>query len=307
MKCAPVIIGTHDRHGHLRQCIESLAKNTLASETILIIGIDYPATSNYVSRNEKIVEFTSSITGFKEVIIHKRTENIGGFENFRRLREFAFKMSDRVIISEDDNIFHSQFLSYINNGLELYKDDNDVFSICGYNYSALEESMDRNDTLFLQVFSAWGVGIWREKFNAMPFEKNTYNHLLKSINKILKVNNAVGMHVLANYMHALKKNTIYGDTWISLYLCEENKHCLFPQSSLVRNIGHDGSGVHCRVNESLNSQNILNPHEVIQVYRKKREVLVNHRDKLNGHFKLNLPRTALQIIRWIELLLTRKL
>lgn len=307
MKYAPVIIGTHDRYEHLRKCIESLAKNTLANETILIIGIDYPAAPNYIEKNNKIIEYSKCITGFKNVIIHRREKNIGGFENFGRLREFAFKMSDRVIISEDDNIFHSQFLNYINNGLELYKDDDNVFSICGYNYSVLEESMDRDDTLFLQVFSGWGTGIWRDKFNAMPFEKNTYNYLLKSINKILKVNHAVGMHVLANYMHALKRDAIYGDTWISLYLCEKNKYCLFPQSSLVRNIGHDGSGVHCRINESLNNQNILNPHEVIQVYRKKREVLVNHRDKLNGHFKLNLPRTALQIIRWLELLLTRKL
>ncbi len=301
MKYAPIIIGTHDRYEHLKKCIQSLAKNKLASESVLIVGIDFPASHQYIENNKKIIDFCEDLTGFERVIIHKRKSNLGGFENFRQLREFAFNLSDRVIISEDDNLFHTDFLSYINKGLDLYKDNDDVFSVCGYNFEPISKENHKNGTLFLKSYSAWGTGLWRDKFNSMPLGKGEYNYLLKSFRKIKEVNTSIGMHVLGNYMHALKRDKVYGDTWISLYLYEKNKYCLFPESSLVKNFGHDGSGEHCRVNNVLNEQVILYEDKCIEVDKKEVRELPSDRDSLNEYFKLGLIRVVLRVIRWIEL------
>lgn len=43
----PVIIPTLNRIKHLKDCIESLKHNTYASETELVIGLDFPVTEEH--------------------------------------------------------------------------------------------------------------------------------------------------------------------------------------------------------------------------------------------------------------------
>ena len=52
MSYAPVLITTCNRYEHLKRCVESLSKCTLASETDLIISVDYPPSDKYVDGNE---------------------------------------------------------------------------------------------------------------------------------------------------------------------------------------------------------------------------------------------------------------
>lgn len=48
----PICIPTCNRYEHLKRCVESLSKCTLASETDLIISVDYPPSDKYVDGNE---------------------------------------------------------------------------------------------------------------------------------------------------------------------------------------------------------------------------------------------------------------
>ena len=42
----PVVIPALNRYEHFKNCVESLAKNTLTGETELIIALDYPPLKN---------------------------------------------------------------------------------------------------------------------------------------------------------------------------------------------------------------------------------------------------------------------
>lgn len=44
----PILIPTLDRYEHFKKCIESLAKNTHANKTELVIGLDYPPSEKYM-------------------------------------------------------------------------------------------------------------------------------------------------------------------------------------------------------------------------------------------------------------------
>lgn len=69
----PICIPTCNRYEHLKRCVESLSKCTLASETDLIISVDYPPSDKYVDGNEKIKKWLErGIEGFKSVQIFFR-------------------------------------------------------------------------------------------------------------------------------------------------------------------------------------------------------------------------------------------
>ena len=78
---APILIPTLNRYEHLRRCVESLAKNKLAKESELVIGLDYPPQEKYQEGWEKIKEFLPTISGFGKVTILSADKNIGAVNN----------------------------------------------------------------------------------------------------------------------------------------------------------------------------------------------------------------------------------
>lgn len=50
---APILIPTLNRYEHLKRCVESLAKNKLAKESELVIGLDYPPFQQGIRYNKK--------------------------------------------------------------------------------------------------------------------------------------------------------------------------------------------------------------------------------------------------------------
>ena len=53
MYFSPVIIPTMNRYGHLKNLIDSLAKNKFASDTELYIGFDYPPLTRGMKMDTK--------------------------------------------------------------------------------------------------------------------------------------------------------------------------------------------------------------------------------------------------------------
>jgi hypothetical protein len=242
---APVLIATLNRHVHFRRCIESLAACTHADETILYIAFDYPLNESHREGYEIIRAYLPNIKGFKTVNIIEREKNFGVRNNFVDAREKIFKNYDRMILSEDDNVFAPSFLDFVNKGLDVYENREDIFSVSGYNSPfPMPEWYDKDAYLLENRFTAWGVGIWREKWNKVNGTVDYCNDMLSDpdIYKILKKHY---MRFLPQLLRIIDTRIITGDGLLLLYLIQNKMSSVFPVKTRVRNTGHDGSGVHC--------------------------------------------------------------
>lgn len=290
---SPVLVSVYNRIEHFKKCIESLRENYLAEQTHLFIAVDAPYQERDVNVNKEIIEYVKSINGFKNVTPFIREDNLGRRVNFSLAREEIFKKYDRLIISEDDNIFSKDFLSFVNKGLEFYKDNKDVFSISGYGYPIKVKSDYNKYFYFNNFFSGWGVGIWRDKWNSVNWNKDfIYKYIrsfLKNYPKVYKYNKTAN-HLVINLINMIKNDTIYGDSYLSLYQYLNKKYSVFPVVSRVRNVGHDGSGANCRKrkkNEVYTNQSIYigeSDHSFMQEI--KEDVYVN--GLLKKHFRMGL-------------------
>lgn len=254
---APVIIPTLCRYEHFKRCVDSLSKCTGADKTKLIIGLDYPAKKEHEEGYHKISEYIPTISGFEEIIVQKRDLNYGSSKNGRALYDYVYGFSDRCIFTEDDNEFSPNFLEYINKGLELYKDNPYVIGICGYRY--VFEIEDNTQNAFPCIgFSAWGVGLWREKtflYKNIGTEP-LINSILYSWKKSLWMIHRYPTWLNA-YMTMKLRHTSYGDFLAALECLFYDKVSIFPKISKVRNHGNDGTGVNChRVIPELEHQPI---------------------------------------------------
>ncbi len=260
---APVLIPTLNRFDHFKRCIESLEKCTGADKTEVFVALDYPPSEKYVEGWKKIDEylrFKELQNAFKGLHVVRRNRNYGVChedDNLETLLRDVEKDFDRHIDSEDDNEFSPNFLEYINKGLEKYKDDDRIMMISGYSYPDIATMDFASNVVAFKKAACWGAGYWFDKpftYTKMGAEKYR-DSILCSWKKSIKL--FFLRPISLNSLMSMKfRNRVYGDGLMIDCLQLENKYCVFPKVSKVRNWGNDGSGVHCGIESHYESQKI---------------------------------------------------
>lgn len=241
---APILIPTLNRYEHLKRCVDSLATNTYANETELVIGLDFPPSEKYQDGYKKIKEYLPTISGFRKVTVLTTDVNLNPVGNFTRLVDYVTNEGyDSFISTEDDNEFSPNFLSYCNWALEYFKEDKSIFYICGYNLVETP-NLKNNVYKYNHGFCAWGCATWLDR---RPRELESYDFdRMKSFVDSLPLNvifEKKRIVLAASLLYMIKKKYVLGDTAFQI-IPDDYRWCIFPKLSLSRNWGHDGSGMH---------------------------------------------------------------
>lgn len=261
---APVIIPTLNRYDHLKRLIDSLIGNSYAKETELYISLDYPPSEKYTEGYKRTEQYLDSSDkwGFKGVHIYKQEHNLGPSDNIDFLKEKVFEKYDRFIYTEDDNEFSPNFLEYIDKGLEIFKEDSEVFAIAAGIEDFEEFNFgDGENVIKFNVFQARGYGMWKDRCEAQKDWINYENMLMVAKNRDLcrrLYNNApLAYTELFNVLLANpSEKSIYirddgrvreFDYTRSIYMAVYDMYVVIPKKCKVRNWGYDGSGINCEV------------------------------------------------------------
>ena len=241
---APLLVSVYTRLQYLRQCIDSLLANRESIDTDLYVVSD---AANSAADSEKVRlvrEFVSRIDGFRSVTLMARERNLGSFESVTSAIDSVLAKHGRVIFLEDDNVVSRNFLRFLNDCLDFYKDDPSIFAVCGYNYPVRMPKLYHFDVYKWQGFSAWGVGLWREKWMKISWGYEGLEEILADKSKVRTINSVAG-HYLPRFVRRRDLGEQIGDSIISYNILLRNQYSIFPVVSKVRNIGHDGTGEHC--------------------------------------------------------------
>lgn len=302
---APVAIPTLNRFEHFKRCLESLEKCTGANETDVYVGLDYPPSDNYIEGWKKIDEYLTKkekLNGFKNLYVRRRDHNCGVMnphDNGTLLIEEIQKVSDRCIFSEDDNEFSPIFLEYINQGLELFEDDDNCISVCGFTHYALNFSNYSKNVYTCREFSAWGVGMWYKKNNNFVniFDVDYAITIMSSWSKIWKIFKHEP-RLLNTILLNIATNRVFGDTMRVAYQYLENKYSLFPVKSKVRNWGHDGSGItNFKVNNDYVTKQSIDDSETFIMDNISREVDCRIQKKIEKRLEKSFAMNLIILIR----------
>lgn len=239
---APILITVYDRLDHLKKCIESILRCSNVGQTDLYVASDFAYRTEDIPKILAIREYVLSIRGFKSVNLVDRTSNVGSFNNFLLSINQLFQIYPKIIFLEDDNIVAPSFIDYMNLSLNLHQNNYDIFSISGYLYPINLKNIKLESSTFKWTgFSAWGVGLWKSKWEVINWDEEYMRNIFSNprfIFKAMKISN----HVLPILYYSLRTGRKVGDAIITINLIEKNMFSVFPTISLVRNIGNDGLG-----------------------------------------------------------------
>ena len=135
MTYSPVILFIYNRPEHTRQTLEALAANTLAKESDLFIFADGPKENATVQQLEKIQQtrkLARSKKWCKNVTVIESKKNKGlAASIISGVTEIVNKYG-KVIVLEDDIVTGKYFLEYMNEALDKYAEEKNVWHISGF-------------------------------------------------------------------------------------------------------------------------------------------------------------------------------
>jgi hypothetical protein len=233
----------------------------------------------------------------KNIFIKFSKTNLGLYKNLTKGISYVLTKYNSVIVLEDDLVVDKNFLNFMINSLEKFKNKKNILQISGYSYPI---NYNSSDAYFLNLTSCWGWATWSDRWWAfIKFSKDkklirqVYNNIKYDCNKKSNFN----INGSYNYLKMLKKQlTSQFNSWgILFYLFSFHKNFLnlFPPSTLVENRGFDGSGSH------KSTSNVFN--KVVSKEKSKR-IGYPRINKLNSH---NQKQVGIFLLK--ELSLVRKI
>jgi glycosyltransferase involved in cell wall biosynthesis len=239
MILSPVCLFTYNRLDETKKTILALNNNYLASVSDLFIFSD--GWKDEISKEsvQCVRKFLTTIDGFKSVTVIERPENYGLAKSIITGVTDILDKYGRVIVLEDDLITSTNFLSYMNQALSFYRDNNKVWSISGFSFPIQYPKGYEFDNSFGVRASSWGWATWKDRWSEVDWKVSDYEEFMrnKSMQKQFKQGGSDLVRMLSKQM----SGTI--DSWAIRFTYSQFKHGSYdvlPVQSKVVNIGFNG-------------------------------------------------------------------
>ena len=242
MKLAPIALFVYNRPAHTRRTVAALLKNELAKESDLIIYSDAPKYSDAADVVHEVRDYVRTIDGFRSVNIVERDRNWGLANSIIDGVTTVVNKYERIIVLEDDLVVSPVFLAYMHTALEKYSDEPRVMQISGNMFPVIHpEALP--ETFFCRVATSWGWATWDRAWRKFEPDAKKLADMITT-QKLRKEFDSGYNYFQMLTMQARGEIDSWAVRWYASVFLSRGL-CLHPSLSLVSNIGHDGSGVHC--------------------------------------------------------------
>lgn len=250
MANAPITLFVYSRPDHTRATIEALRANQLAQSSDLIIYADAARSAEKQAAVQEVRDILQTVDGFRSVTIHHRLHNYGLANSIIQGVTEVLENHDRIIVVEDDMVTSPYFLTYMNEALERFAEEEQVISIHGYVYP-VQQALP--EAFFLRGADCWGWATWRRGWALFNPNGQELLEQLKQ-RRLLKAFDYNGRYGYSKMLEGQIQGL--NDSWAvrwhaSAFLAD--KLTLYPGRSLVHNIGNDASGTHCGGSSTFDS------------------------------------------------------
>lgn len=232
---APVVLFCYKRLDLLRQTIEALQQNYLANESELFIYSDGPKKDEDISEITGVRQYLKTIAGFKKIVLKEATKNKGLAASIIEGVTEIINKYDSIIVLEDDLVTSRNFLTYMNKGLEYFRDNPRIFSITGF--SIPMKGLNENSIYFTQRSGSCGWGTWKDRWNLIDWEVKDYAELMRS-RPARKAFNRMGSDMTGLL---IKQKLGKINSWAIRWCYHQFKYDLYsvhPVVSKIKNIGY---------------------------------------------------------------------
>lgn len=176
-----------------------------------------------------------------------RDENVGCKQAVAGGIDWFFEHEGEGIVLEDDVVPGDSFFPFVEQYLDIFRNDSRIGLISGFN--PLPGFTENNRPFVAKYPYIWGWATWRRVWKLYSTEielsKDEIYQLLYR-----RLGHKRGALALSSIGDQIRKGDI--DTWdfqLALTLLENELDTIYPPNSLVQNIGFDNDATHTKMND----------------------------------------------------------
>ena len=242
---APLVIFTYNRPDHTIRLLDSLKRNPGFLDSPVTIYCDAPKSEEHeadVAANRAAVREHAP----KHARIVEREENFGLAKSIITGVTETVNEHGSVIVLEDDLVPSAGTLPYLNAGLQRYGDQEKVMHVAAYMFPVAKKF---DQPFFYREATCWAWATWDRAWAHFNADSDA---LLAEIDA-RKVRHEFDVRGSMFFYQMLKMQSEGRvDSWAirwyaSMFL--NGGLALHPARSYVENLGFDGTGVHCNVDD----------------------------------------------------------
>jgi hypothetical protein len=240
---APIVLFVYNRPEHTKETLENLKNNYLALQSDLYIFSDGAKDLKQDANVKEVRKIINKLDGFNMVKIFQADSNKGLANSVIDGVNKIINEYGKVIVLEDDLITSPYFLTYMNNGLNIYKGNGNIWSLSGFTPDISIDSSYGSEVYLSRRGCSWGWATWKDRWNTVDWEITDYPQFRKSPQQRREFNK--GGSDLSYMLDDQFFNRI--DSWAIRWVYsqfKQSKYTIYPTKSLVINNGMDFSGTH---------------------------------------------------------------
>ena len=234
-----ICLFVYNRPDHTRQVLSGLAKNRIPHLYIFHDGL---RPGHDPSSHQKVAEVIGAID-FCKTTVANSTANRGVDRSIILGVTHVLKTHEAVMVLEDDCVPSSTYSDYVFYCLNRFRMDRSVFSISGYGYPGLREIED-DDVCFSPLSSSWGWATWKDRWSEFDPENQDWKKILDDPRQKARFDLPGNLFSTLLGKQARGEIDVWDILWYYTHF-KNNAMCIWPTQSQIKNIGMDGTGVHC--------------------------------------------------------------
>lgn len=242
---APIILFAFNRLDAIKRTVESLLMNSEAADSELFVFVD-GTREHVVADKEKVAavqEYVKTIQGFKQTTYTFAEKNKGLGASLIAGITQVIRQFGKCIVVEDDLYCGKNFLSFMNQGLNIYATNNDVFSVCGYTNKVTRPKGYNYDAYSCVRSSSWGWGTWLDRWESVDWNLTDWAECEKRAKDFNHWGGSDCFAMLRDW-HVGRNHSWAIRFCYSQFV--QNKVSIFPMISKVANEGFNGEGTNCK-------------------------------------------------------------
>ncbi|MFY0651340.1 MAG: class I SAM-dependent methyltransferase [Cyclobacteriaceae bacterium] len=240
---APICLFVFNRPIHTKLTLDSLAHNYLSDQSELIVFSDGPRNHNIsdVQLIDQVRSMVRSEDRFRKVTLVERQDNHGLACSVELGVSSVLEKFDKIIVLEDDLLTSVGFLTFMNEALDLYENENRVYHIAANIFPSV---IPLRKNLFYDEASCWGWGTWRRAWKHYITDTK---HLIQKLQESPRFDKFDRRRGYISQLEANREGRLR--TWAikwhtSIFL--KQGLCLHPNKRLVKNIGFGENSTHTK-------------------------------------------------------------
>ena len=241
---APICIFVYKREDTTRQMLESLKRCPECAESELYVFMDEARNDSEAKAVERVRDMIDTLTGFKTIHPYPARMNKGMAQSIIDGVSTVLKEHESVIVLEDDLVVSADFLSFMNDCLQIYDRRKDIWSISGYTPNLdILKGKDQHGVFLVPRAQCWGWATWRDRWETVDWEVSDYKTVLNSKKKREQFDR--GGNDLFRTLEMERNDRI--ESWAVRWAYAASRQDMWtvnPISSKVQNIGLKSSNSH---------------------------------------------------------------